>query len=285
MPVNARHFIRKMRGGAQAHLLEADDGRFYVVKFVNNPQHRRILVNELIAAEFLAYLQISSAPGTIVHLSPEFLAENPEVYLQMGSGRIPVPPGWHFGSAYPGDPGRVAVFDFVPDALLAKVVNLRDFLGILVFDKWFANADARQCVYLRARLRDFAPAYADHPLRVGFLSLMIDHGFLLNGPHWDFPDSPLQGLYMRTSVYEAVRGWDDFQPWLDRIVSFPEDVVDRALKQIPPEWLDGDHEALERTMTQLMARRRRVPDLIRDCTRGRVNPFPNWKKQDMGTPR
>jgi hypothetical protein len=58
MPVNARRFIRKMRGGAQAHLLEAEDGRYYVVKFVNNPQHRRILVNELIASEFLQYLQI-----------------------------------------------------------------------------------------------------------------------------------------------------------------------------------------------------------------------------------
>ena len=30
MPVDARRFIRKMRGGAQAHLLEASDGRFYV---------------------------------------------------------------------------------------------------------------------------------------------------------------------------------------------------------------------------------------------------------------
>ncbi len=29
MPVNARRFIRKMRGGAQAHLLEADDGDYY----------------------------------------------------------------------------------------------------------------------------------------------------------------------------------------------------------------------------------------------------------------
>ena len=60
MPVNARHFIRKMRGGAQAHLLEADDGHYYIVKFPNNPQHRRILVNEWIAGEILSHLQISA---------------------------------------------------------------------------------------------------------------------------------------------------------------------------------------------------------------------------------
>ena len=49
MPVQAVRSIRKMRGGAQAHLLLADNGRYYVVKFKNNPQHRRILVNEWIA--------------------------------------------------------------------------------------------------------------------------------------------------------------------------------------------------------------------------------------------
>ncbi len=35
-----------MRGGAQSHLMRCDDGYYYVVKFQNNPQHRRILVNE-----------------------------------------------------------------------------------------------------------------------------------------------------------------------------------------------------------------------------------------------
>jgi len=277
MPVNARRLVRKMRGGAQSHLLEADDGRYYVVKFRNNPQHRRILANEFLSCQFLEYLQISAARGSIVTVGPEFLAANPEVCMQLGSSRLPPEPGWHFGSLYPGDPARIAVFDFVPDALLEKVANLRDFHAVLAFDKWMANADARQSVFFRARLREFAPAYADHPLRIGFISLMIDHGFVFNGPHWQFPDSPIQGLYMRTAVYREVRGLEDFQPWLDRIVNFPEEVVDRALKQIPPEWTDGDDEQLERTLETLMARRKRVPDLIRDCVRGRLNPFPNWR--------
>ena len=55
MPVDALRLIRKMRGGAQAHLIEADDGNFYVVKFRNNPQHRRILVNEWLGGSFLRF--------------------------------------------------------------------------------------------------------------------------------------------------------------------------------------------------------------------------------------
>ena len=63
MPLTACRHVRKMRGGAQSHLLEADDGNFYIVKFRNNPQHRRILVNEYVSAVFLRYLQVSAAPA------------------------------------------------------------------------------------------------------------------------------------------------------------------------------------------------------------------------------
>ncbi|MBI3280760.1 MAG: hypothetical protein HYZ57_13060 [Acidobacteria bacterium] len=276
MPVNARRFIRKMRGGAQAHLLEADDGFYYVVKFRNNPQHRRVLINELVARSFLDYLQLPACPAAIIEVSSPFLTENPEISIQLGHGRLEVPAGWHFGSRFPGDPSRTAVYDFVPDALLEKVANARDFLGMLVFDKWMANADARQCVFLRARIREFAPVYADHPLREGFLAQMIDNGYVLNGPHWDFPDSPLQGLYFRPVVYGDVRGWNDFEPWLNRVVHFPESEIDRALKQVPPEWLEGDEAALESVMERLLVRRERVPDLIEACRKGRLNAFPKW---------
>ena len=46
MPVVARQHIKRMRGGANSHLMLAGND-YYVVKFRNNPQHPRILVNEL----------------------------------------------------------------------------------------------------------------------------------------------------------------------------------------------------------------------------------------------
>jgi HipA-like protein len=276
MPVNAVRLVRKMRGGAQAHLLEADDGHFYVVKFRNNPQHRRVLVNEWIASTFLQYLQVAAPETAIVRLTPEFLAGNPEVSIALGNERRPAEAGWHFGSRYPGDPNRVAVYDFVPDALLDRVENRNEFLGVLVFDKWTGNADARQSIFLRARLREYVPTFQGHALRIGFLALMVDHGYIFNGPHWEYADSPLMGLYFRPKVYSHVRGWDEFQPWLDRVLHFPEEVVDDALAKMPAEWLNGDRDALYSLLDKLMARRRRVPDLIEDCRRASINPFPNW---------
>ena len=87
-------------------LLEADDGNWYVVKFRNNPQHRRILVNELVASVFLDYLRITAPPAARLRVTPDFLEANPDAHLTLGSRRIAVEPGWHFGSRYPGDPAR-----------------------------------------------------------------------------------------------------------------------------------------------------------------------------------
>jgi hypothetical protein len=278
MPVEAIRLIRKMRGGAQAHLLECDDGHFYVVKFRNNPQHRRILINEWIASVFLNYLQISAPAAAIVNLSGKFLESNSEVHIQLGTRHLAVEPGWHFGSRYPGDPAKVMVYDFLPDTLLDKVVNVNEFRGVLAFDKWMGNADARQSIFFRARLRQWSPSSPEREApRAGFVAHMMDHGYVFDGPHWIFPDSPLQGLYFRPSVYQNVRSWDDFEPWLDRVVHFPEEVVDEAQKQIPPDWLAEDAAALEAMLAKLMSRRKRVPDLIRESRRGRVNPFPDWK--------
>src|ERR1700689_214745 len=184
MLVQATRMIRKMRGGAQAHLLECDDGHFYVVKFRNNPQHRRILINEWLASVFLNYLEISTPEAAIVSLSAAFLEANPDIYIQLGSRHQAVEAGWHFGSRYPGDPGKIMVYDFLPDLLLDKVTNLNEFAGAVAFDKWMGNADARQSIFVRARASDSSPSSAGHPFPTGFGAHMMDHGYVFNGPHW-----------------------------------------------------------------------------------------------------
>ena len=141
-----------------------------------------------------------------------------------------------------------------------------------VFDKWVGNADGRQSVFYRAMVRhtDSGGGHAS------FVARMIDHGYAFNGPHWDFPESAVQGLYARKLVYHGVRSLDDFEPWLDQVVHFPEEVIDRAWKSIPPDWIEGEEDALDRLLEQFFERRARVPALIESCRESRLNPFPNW---------
>jgi hypothetical protein len=274
----ATRLIRKMRGAAQAHLLECDDGHSYVVKFQNNPQHRRILVNEWLASSLLAYLQISTPEIAIVHVTPEFLALYPDVHIQLRSSHLAIEPGQHFGSRYPCNPSEAMVYDFLPDVLLDRVVNINEFLGALVLDKWTGNGDARQAIF--GRFRTQRSSVLGHQRPPGFSASMIDQGYAFGGSQWTFSESPLQGLYFRPMVYRNVRSLDDFQPWLDRVVHFPETVLDIARTQIPPKWILGDKAALDALLKKLIARCKRVPDLIEDSIRARVNPFPAWLEAD-----
>src|SRR5579875_1342912 len=237
MPIRARKLIRKMRGGAQAHLMEGEDGHFYVVKFVNNPQHRRILINEWLACAFLRYLQIHVPDTAVIELTPEFVADNPDLYITLGTRREAVPPGLHFGSRMAVHPDRVATFDFLPDKLLHKVENRADFLGILAFDKWAGNADSRQAVFFRARAKSWTPLKGETPGRLGFFAQMIDHGFAFNGANWQFHDS--------------------------------------AWKEIPGSWLDSDEDALLDLLDRLVKRRHLVAGLLEEIRRKRTTAFPN----------
>jgi hypothetical protein len=277
MLIRARRFIRKMRGGAQAHLIEGADGEFYVVKFANNPQHRRILVNEWLAAGFLRYLQIFAPETVLIEISDGFVKENPGVGMTLGTRKTLPEPGLHFGSRVAVNPDRTAIYDFLPDTLLVKVENRLDFLGALVFDKWVSNADSRQAIFFRARARRWTPLRGDAPERKGFFAQMIDHGFAFSGPRWEFEDSPIQGLYFRSGVYDEVRSLESFQPWLDLVRHFPEEVIDEAWKQIPREWYQSDQSEIEALLEQLLKRRQRIDQLLMDAHKARGSAFANWR--------
>ena len=146
--------IRRMRGGAQSHLMRCSDANYYVVKFQNNPQHRRILVNELLGTKLAARLGLPTTPVAIVEVSEELIRLTPELAIEMPRQRIPCQAGLQFGSRYPGDPRRLALHDFLPDEQLRQVANLYDFAGMLVFDKWTGNTNGRQTLFFPAAPRE-----------------------------------------------------------------------------------------------------------------------------------
>jgi hypothetical protein len=112
--------IRRMRGGAQSHLMRCDDGNYYVVKFQNNPQHRRVLVNELLGTRLAGRLGLPTVPAEIVEVSEELIRLTPELAMELARSRIPCQPGLQFGSRYPVDPRRIALHDLLPEEQLRE---------------------------------------------------------------------------------------------------------------------------------------------------------------------
>ncbi len=263
--------IRRMRGGAQSHLMRCSDGYYYVVKFQNNPQHPRILVNDLLGTKLAARLGLPTVPVEIIEVSEELIRLTPELAIELPRARIPCQPGLQFGSRYPGDPRQLTLHDFLPDEQLRTVRNLHDFAGMLVFDKWTCNTNGRQTVFFAGR--DGAAEQAV----VRYETRMIDQGFCFNAGEWNFPDAPLRGLYARNRVYEGVTGMESFSPWLDRLdKKMTERVLDEISREIPPAWYEDDYDALLRLLEQLHQRRARVPDLLLEARRSSRQPFPNW---------
>ena len=253
-----------MRGGAQGHLMLGADGKLWVVKFQNNPQHRRVLANEMLATRLAAAAGLTVPETAVVEVSKWLIENTPGLEIDLGRTRVRCESGLQFGARYMGGvmPGQVV--DYLAEEELLQVRNLREFAGILVLDKWTDNANGRQAVFLRkARERRYTACF-------------IDQGYCFHAGEWRFEDVPLRGVYPRNCVYGGIRGWECFEPWLTRMETMDATTVWRAAEEIPPEWYGGDMAELEELVEKLLARRGRIRELIEAFGKSDREPFPNW---------
>lgn len=264
MAVLAVQHIRRMRGGAQGQLMLGGDGHAYVVKFQNNPQHARVLANELLASRLAIAVGLTAPESRLIDVSPWLVENTPELEIELGKAREPCRAGLQFGSRFVGGlmPGQVV--DYLPAEKLVEVRNLEEFAGILALDKWTGNANGRQAVFAR-RQRERR-----------YRAVFIDFGYCFHAGEWRFEDAPLRGVYYRNEVYREIRGWQSFEPWLTRMETLAAEVVWAAASEVPPEWYGGDLSEMEALVEKLLARRSRIRELIEMFGRSDRNPFPKW---------
>jgi len=253
-----------MRGGAQSQLMLGADGKLWVVKFQNNPQHLRVLANELIATRLAAAVGLTVPQSDVVEVTEWLVANTFDMQVEGRGGRERYSAGLQFGSQFVGGlmPGQVV--DYLPEQQLDEVRNLAEFAGMLCIDKWAGNCNGRQAVFER------------RPRERKYRATFIDQGFCFNAGEWTFPDSPLRGIYARNKVYARVTGWESFEPWLSRVESMEAGVLWEIAEAVPPEWYGGDTAVIERLMEQMLGRRSRVRELIASFRDSEREPFPMW---------
>ena len=267
--ISAREFLHRMRGASQPWLVLCDDGAGYVVKFQNNPQHARVLANEMVASRLARLIGLPAAIPAFVDVSRDLIGNNPALSFDMGERREPIWAGVHFGSRFPGTQFQSLVVDFLPDRLLRKVHDLSNvFLGAFVLDKWTCNCDGRQVIFHR-------PA---NEARSPYSVTMIDQGFCFNDGDWTFPDNPLRGLYPRRLVYEKVTGLESFEPFLSRVENISESELKSCAEGIPKKWCEPYPDQLGRLLEVLYERRRILRQAIIDTKNSSVGPFPHWRR-------
>jgi hypothetical protein len=256
-----------MRGGAQGHLMRCSDGNHYVVKFRNNPQHLRVLANEMLATRLAERVGLPVPVTEVVEVDQWLVEHTPELSIQLAHQTIRCEPGLQFGSRYVVSPMEGQVWDYIPVEMLHRVRNLETFAGMLALDKWTGNANGRQAAFWRkSRERLYTASF-------------IDQGYCFNAGEWTFPDYPLRGVYARNEVYAGVRGWESFEPWLSRIEKMDEHVVWSVVNEIPPEWYESAWEELEKLARALIERRELVRGLIEIFRISPRRPFAGWIEQ------
>jgi hypothetical protein len=266
--------IRRMKGGAQAHLMRCDDDEYYVIKFKNNPQHLRTLANEIFATHLAARMGICVPQVDVVEVRSSLIEQTPDLVMQMRLDRLPCAAGKQFGSKFPGNPSSSTIYDLIPDECFDRVHNIDDFLGIYVLDKWMCQTDKRQAIFVRQ-----SNSGPDGTSDNAYHAVMIDQGFCFNGGNWNFPDAPLHSLYANRRVYQGVVGIESFDPWLERLETrFSLSAILEEALQVPPEWYGEDHEAWKRLIEHLYVRRIRVRELIWSARKAICDAFPNWNK-------
>lgn len=264
--IEAVQHVKRMRGGAQSHLMRASDGHYYVVKFQNNPQHLRVLANELLATKLGELLGLPVPQVEVVNVDSWLIEHTPELRIELVHGVISCVAGLQCGSRYVIPPAEGVIYDYLPETLLERVRNLDAFAGVLILDKWTCNADGRQAAFWKkSRERKFTVSF-------------IDQGYCFNAGEWTFPDSPLRGVYGRNDVYRGVTGWNSFEPWLSRLQQLDEETLWHVAETVPPTWY-GETCDMERLIEQLLKRRNRVPELILDFKNSSREPFPNWAER------
>ena len=264
--ISAVQHLRPLRGGAQSHLLKVSDGACYVTKFQNNPQHIRVLANEMLATKLGLALGLPMPRVEVIGVSDWLIEHTEGLRIDLGGSKIPCQSGKQLGSLYVGCESPGMTFDYLPRELLQKVANVGDFPRVLVLDKWTCNSDGRQAIFWKP------------PRRQRYTATFIDQGYCFNAGEWSFPDSPLRGVYANNCVYEGVTRWEAFEPALTKAEEMDLDIIRHCASEIPEEWYEGDREGLERLVEALHHRRGAIRNLITEFRRSSRNPFPNWRE-------
>jgi hypothetical protein len=267
--IDALHFVRAMRGGAQSKLVLGSNRQLYVVKFQNNPQHRRILINEMVGAKLARLLGLPVPETRPIAVSDALIRSDARFALEYPHGTVPCQAGLQFGSRYVVAPSAGQAFDLAPKMLLGRMDNAESFLGALVFDKWTANIDWRQVVVWKR--------FGDDLYHV----TLVDQGGCFGGGRWTFFDISTLGFSPSTSVYGMVHGWDSFEPWLTRLESLPEQDIWTCTSGVPTEWIRAEDD-FDWLTEKLWKRRGRVRQLIKALRHTVFSPFPNWRTSVFG---
>lgn len=250
--ITAIKAVKAMRGRSSAMHMEADNGWHYVVK---PPMiGRRALINEWLGARLYQMLGLMVADVRPIRI-PFALARTCWAHAPQGDV-IGV------ASAFPVEPAKQAIYDFLPPSMFDRVANLDHLVGALAVDLWAGKSEARHCVYFRQ-----GPWWA----------CFIDHKAMFGGTRWDCVGMANPRNPAAKSAYHHYLTDAEIQMWAKEILSIRPAVLYRLVKEVPDFWLDHDTSLdLSGLAELLLSRRNQIPAMLRSMAGESDPPKASW---------
>lgn len=260
----ARHVVGKLQGSSRSLLLVDGDSKIWVAKFLNNPQHARVVINEYLGTRIAADLGLSVPKCSLISVNAEVFRKAQRAQVLSSSEAKAYEPGIAFASAYAGLGRWQKTFDFVPANDWHRVDNRAELAGMLVFDAWVQNTDRRQAVYVQEdRSRSLK-------------AIWIDQGNCFGDVRWQLNLHSPSSLCSDNPVYASLAGWRDLEPWLDRVQDISPERIYQIVTELPSEWLGDQMADLEQLIADLDFRKRRLHSALLDLVYSRKRSFPAW---------
>ncbi len=257
----ATKFHRKMRGGSQSSLLQTEDGNYYIVKLLGNPQGSSVLFNEAFGSEIMRLIGLEVPDWSPILVSEQFIEETSSLWFEMqGSGYQRPVAGLHFGSKLVMPRSDENLLEILPRSWFTKVLNRESFVGAFLFDLWANQSDARQALFLQQReSRSISATF-------------IDQGALFGRQDVRIPTKRIHAMYLDPDIYEDINIDFTLSKWTSRIATLSESVltllIDRSL--IPAQWYTPEN--ISKIVSRLAERRALLgefADLIRATIKSR----------------
>jgi len=237
---SATRYIRKLRGGSQPILVQASDGRQYVVKFSNNLQGPNLPFNESIGSELYRAIGLTGPLWKPIQVSDFFLDHNPDCWMQTQQGRLRPASGLCFGSRFVGE-HTSRLWEILPGSLFARVRNRESFWLAWMTDICAGHTDNRQALFLEDG-------------NCGLEAFFFDHGHLFGGPKGGQQLHFQGSRYLDPRIYRSVSS--NQLLGLKRVAtSLNAEQLWRQVRDLPSEWkmpsaIEGFSQCLARLSTR-----------------------------------
>lgn len=237
-------YIEPFTSVTSPHLIEFDDGEYYVVKFKDNPWGHRVVVNEYVVSRIASLLGFSHKTGKLVYVSQQFIDDEPHAQG--------LKEGIQFGAPYFDD-----FIDFSPENV-KELKNAKDLGQVPVLDTLFCNND-----------RHPGNILVVHEGRVGTRSArfyLVDHSHAFEGKDWTIETleelAKTRELYVDTVDFRVVpQRMASFEPFLVKLASLKTSAIKDVIDSIPNEW-DLDRYEKQALLEFISTRKNLVRSII-----------------------